>query len=88
MPLRYAFLTICAFCASLLPCPPLRAQDPGSNSTIQSPDSAPGSPFDSAHKLLQQGKYDEAIAKLAALQNQTPPPKGIAHELGTRGRLL
>jgi tetratricopeptide (TPR) repeat protein len=40
------------------------------------------SPFDEARHLLLQGKYDEAISELKALQAQNPPPKGVAHELG------
>ena len=48
-------------------------------STAQ-PDDA--SPFAQQRKLLQLGKSAEAIAQLEAMQNQTPPPKGLAHELG------
>lgn len=40
------------------------------------------SPFANADHLLELGKYSEAIAELEAMQNQTPPPKGLAHELG------
>lgn len=40
------------------------------------------SPFDSARKLLQQGKYEGAIAELQTLAKQDTPPKGLAHELG------
>jgi tetratricopeptide (TPR) repeat protein len=47
----------------------------------QTPPSA--SPFDNARHLLLQGQYDEAISALKALQAQDPPPKGLAHELGT-----
>ena len=38
--------------------------------------------FAAAHRLLQVGKYNEAIAELQTLQNQNPPPKGVSHELG------
>jgi len=38
--------------------------------------------FATARKLLQLGKFTEAIADLEALQSQNPPPKGLAHELG------
>jgi tetratricopeptide (TPR) repeat protein len=38
--------------------------------------------FTSARKLMELGKYSEAIAELGALQKQDPPPKGLAHELG------
>ena len=40
------------------------------------------SPFDEARHLSEIGKYDEAIAQLEALRNQTPPPPGVARELG------
>jgi tetratricopeptide (TPR) repeat protein len=45
---------------------------------------APSSPapFDGARHLLLQGKYDEAISALQALQGQSPQMKGLAHELG------
>ena len=36
----------------------------------------------SANKLMQQGKFDEAIAELRKLQQENPPPAGLAHELG------
>jgi tetratricopeptide (TPR) repeat protein len=39
--------------------------------------------YSSAHKLLQLGKYTEAIAELEDLRQQNPPPAGLAHELGT-----
>jgi tetratricopeptide (TPR) repeat protein len=40
------------------------------------------SPFANADHLLQLGKFQEAIAELQAMQSQTPPPKGLVHELG------
>jgi tetratricopeptide (TPR) repeat protein len=39
--------------------------------------------FTHARQLLQQGKYDEAIAELQQLASSQPEPKGLAHELGT-----
>lgn len=39
--------------------------------------------FDSAHRLMQTGKYDEAISELQGLQTKTPPPAGLNRELGT-----
>ena len=36
----------------------------------------------SANKLMQQGKFDEAIVELRKLQQENPPPPGLAHELG------
>ncbi|HEX3738906.1 MAG TPA: tetratricopeptide repeat protein, partial [Terriglobales bacterium] len=53
---------------------------------------APGAPpnasvaadhFGHDRQLLQQGKYDEAIAELQQLAASQPETKGLAHELGT-----
>jgi len=41
------------------------------------------SPFASAHKLLERGKFAEAVAELQALEKTNPAPKGLARELGT-----
>ncbi len=49
-----------------------------SNATTQ----ASSSEFSHARQLLQQGKYDEAIAELQRLSGEQPAPKGLAHELG------
>ncbi len=38
--------------------------------------------IESARHLAEQGKYDEAIAQLQELATRTPPPSGLAHELG------
>ena len=43
---------------------------------------APASPFANVDRLLELGKFSEAIARLEDLQKQTPPPAGLAHELG------
>jgi len=42
----------------------------------------PASPFDSVHRLSEQGKDDEALAILSDLSQATPPPKNLAHEYG------
>jgi tetratricopeptide (TPR) repeat protein len=42
-----------------------------------------GNEFDEARRLLQQGKYDEAIAALHQLESSRPAMKGVSHELGT-----
>jgi tetratricopeptide (TPR) repeat protein len=39
--------------------------------------------FSQARRLSQQGKYDEAISLLQALQTQHPGMRGLARELGT-----
>src|SRR5579872_2291355 len=44
---------------------------------------APGSDFDEARRLSQQGKYNEAISALHQLESAHPDLKGLSHELGT-----
>jgi len=41
-----------------------------------------GSEFDEARRLLQQGKYDDAISALHQLESTHPAMKGLSHELG------
>jgi len=38
--------------------------------------------FASARKLMELGKYSEAIGELEDLEKKDPPPKGLSHELG------
>lgn len=61
------------------------AQEPKEASSSPAPAAteAPGSEFLQARKLVQQGKYDEAIAELHQLSTTQPGLKGVAHELGT-----
>jgi tetratricopeptide (TPR) repeat protein len=44
--------------------------------------SDPNPQFESARQLVNQGKYDQAIAGLQKLSALTPVPKGLDHELG------
>ncbi len=39
--------------------------------------------FDSARRLMQQGKFDEAIGELQQIQSGNPAAKGLDHEFGT-----
>lgn len=56
---------------------------PQAASTQQSDAAAPAaSPFANVDRLLELGKFSEAIAQLEDLQKQTPPPVGLAHEFG------
>ena len=83
MKFRFAVFVLIALSLEFLPLLTVQAQTPGSASAPQpTVPAAPDPAYDSARKLLQQGKYDEAIAALTALQSQTPPPKGLDHELG------
>jgi len=38
--------------------------------------------YSETRKLVQQGKYDDAIAQLEQLESRTPKPAGVDHELG------
>ena len=49
---------------------------------VQAAPNAPNSEFAHARQLLQQGKYDEAIAELQGISSANPGMKGVAHELG------
>jgi len=56
---------------------------PASNQAPQSLQSESANPgFTTARKLLQQGKYDDAIAQLQELKTRNPELKGVSHELG------
>src|SRR5579863_2477075 len=48
----------------------------------QQPAQVPELDFDQARRLLQQGKYDEAISALHDLEAKHPAMRGLAHELG------
>ena len=48
----------------------------------QVPGSSQDPAFTDPRRLSEQGKFDEAIARLQALALQEPASKGIAHELG------
>ena len=43
---------------------------------------APGADFSEPRRLLQQGKYDEAIALLKTFETKNPELPGLSHELG------
>src|SRR3954464_793637 len=60
-------------------CPASLAQSASGNTT--KPPQSRDSEFSHARQLLNQGKYDEAIAELERLSTAANP-KGLAHELG------
>jgi len=51
-----------------------------SNPALQSP--RPDSTFANARRLVQQGKYDQALSQLQELALQNPRMAGLSHELG------
>jgi tetratricopeptide (TPR) repeat protein len=48
----------------------------------QEPSQVPEADFDQTRRLLQQGKYDEALSALHELEEKNPAKKGLDHELG------
>ena len=59
------------------------AQQRDAASSPAAPKPAATSDFTQARKLMQEGKLDDAIAQLHALEAQDPTAKGLALELGT-----
>ncbi|HEX3103494.1 MAG TPA: tetratricopeptide repeat protein, partial [Terriglobales bacterium] len=59
------------------------AQSINSSAATGRVDAPSASQFAHARQLLQQGKYDEAIAELQQLASSRPGTKGLPHELGT-----
>jgi len=47
-----------------------------------SPSESSGSEFSEPRRLLEQGRYDEALAALHGLETRLPATKGLSHELG------
>jgi tetratricopeptide (TPR) repeat protein len=59
---------------------PQVGQSPSAVETSRDP--AANADFDQPRRLLQQGKYDEALAALNDLQEKHPAMPGLAHEFG------
>jgi len=68
-----------AFCYEAFGQPDVGAIYSGQVNSTQASDST----FDGPRRLLQQGKYDDAIAALHDFETQRPAMKGLAHEFGT-----
>ena len=60
--------------------PVLRNDWPSSQSQAQA--QTPAADFEASRRLLQQGKYDEALAVLHDIEANHPQTKGLAHEFG------
>ena len=71
IPFAFLILAAATSVASAQAPPAQKQQDPTS-----------ASPFSNADRLLEHGKFSEAINELETMRTQTPPPKGLAHELG------
>jgi tetratricopeptide (TPR) repeat protein len=62
---------------------PRAAQSSSAVDFPHSPQSQPpGTEFDEARRLSQQGKYNEAVSALHLLESAHPGLKGLSHELG------
>src|SRR5262245_51868781 len=89
--LHFRFLaTVLAGVFLLTFAPVVRCQEPqasvpppSSARTSTSPSQTAAPDFSEPRRLLQQGKFDDALAELLDLQKQHPSTKGLSHELGT-----
>lgn len=68
LPRAFVFLFLASAAAAQLPSASQPKQD--------------ASPFANADRLLQLGKYSEALDELQTLRAQNPPPQGLSRELG------
>lgn len=58
-------------------------QTPPSSESLQTPAAQPAAPnFDPSRRLLDQGKYDDALAALREIQEKHPTLPGLPHEFG------
>ncbi|HEX4782793.1 MAG TPA: tetratricopeptide repeat protein [Candidatus Sulfotelmatobacter sp.] len=79
---RFAFLAV--FCGALSTAG-FTQQSASPESPAPQPQASNGAPpeFAEARKLMQQGKFDEAIDQLQAVETRDPNAKGLALEMGT-----
>ena len=76
---RIKLVLLPSVCCALWLCPPLQAQSSLSQPTVPAESN---SDFSKQRELLQQGKYDQAIAQLQQLASEHPEIRGVARELG------
>jgi tetratricopeptide (TPR) repeat protein len=60
----------------------VRAQEPAPTTQDGTSAAFPEAQFTDARKLMQQGHYDEGLARLQEIEAKQPDLKGLAHELG------
>src|SRR5579859_6851797 len=77
-----AVLTMIAASPPLCAQPSASPQSPDPALTAENNSKAADSTFVQSRQLLQQGKYDAALAALHDIEAQHPATKGLAHELG------
>lgn len=76
---RFSLLALVAFAAATPAAARVHSifvQSDSAASTAAAPD------FDPARRLLQQGKFDDALAALREIEARQPAAKGLAHEFG------
>lgn len=76
-PVKWIAVALWAFSSVRVQSQSALTPPPAAHSSQPQPDFAP------AQKLLQQGKYDEAISQLQAMAAERPGMKGLSSELGT-----
>jgi len=76
---RIKLVILHSICCALCLCAPLQAQGSLSQPTVPAQSN---SDFSKERELLQQGKYDQAIAQLQQLASEHPEIRGVARELG------
>jgi tetratricopeptide (TPR) repeat protein len=81
-PLARPHLRLCVLTPLALLFSSLSLASAGMPSSATPQQSSAPSPFANADRLLELGKFSEAISELEAMRNQMPPPQGLAHELG------
>jgi tetratricopeptide (TPR) repeat protein len=83
--MQQSSLLRCMWLATLFFCGPVGLAQQASPSEAPSaqPAPAPVPEFAQSRKLMQQGKVDEAIAELQALETSAPDTKGLDLEIGT-----
>lgn len=78
---RFLFVSLLAILVAS-PTVQLQAQAAASEKTQVTKPVSPEAVFSEARRLCEHGQCDEAITRLQELASQTPPPAGVAHELG------
>ncbi|MBZ5655759.1 MAG: tetratricopeptide repeat protein [Acidobacteriia bacterium] len=82
-PVKFAVLILLASAMSVGQEPVPQERKDANTSPAPAATEAAGSEFLQPRKLVQQGKYDEAITELQRLSTSQPGLRGIAHELGS-----
>jgi tetratricopeptide (TPR) repeat protein len=77
---KSVYLLLAIFAAAFCRVPPSWSQSPAEAPTAKA---APSADFAEARRLMQEGKFDDAISRLQEEGARNPELKGLNHELGT-----